>query len=320
MIALTKLRELDLAAAPSAGRPLHVSAASGLACIHSYIYVVADDELHLGVFSAEDRKPGRLIRLFDGALPESKKERKRQKPDFEALTLLPANGDHPHGALLALGSGSRRNRRMGALLALDAQGGIHGSARVVDCSPIFAALADDFPALNIEGALATGGELRLFQRGNKANPINAIIRFPLVAALDALDRKRINAIAPIAIHRLDLGQIEGIPYSFTDAAALPDGGMVFTAIAEDTDDAYNDGPCVGAAIGLAGNDGGLRWLRPLERPYKVEGVDARLDGEMIRLLLVTDADDAGVSACLFSAAIEAGAGSLHDCAKSSGSR
>src|SRR6186997_430509 len=135
MITLSKIRDLDLSAAPSAGRPLHLSAASGLACLNSFIYVVADDELHLGVFRAADREPGHLIRLFEGALPDPKPDRKKQKPDFEALTLLPAYGEYPHGALLALGSGSRRNRRMGALLGLEEQGAVRGSPRVVDLSP-----------------------------------------------------------------------------------------------------------------------------------------------------------------------------------------
>ena len=62
--------------------------------------------------------------------------------------------------------------------------------------------------------------------------------------------------------------------------------MVFTAIAEDTDDNYNDGPCVGAVIGIAGNNGNLRCMCRLNRPYKVEGVDARVDGDVIRLLRV----------------------------------
>jgi len=296
MITLTKIRELNLSAAASAGRPLHLSAASGLACLNSFIYVVSDDELHLGVFRTPDSGPGHLIRLFDGALPDSKPDRKKQKPDFEAITLLPAYGEYSHGALLVLGSGSKRNRRMGALLGLDAQGAVRGSPYVVDLSP--------FHALNIEGAVVSGDELRLFQRGNKRHAENAIIRFKLSALLDALSSERAGAIKPSAINLFDLGQINGIPFGFTDAAALPDGSMVFTAIAENTDDAYNDGPCAGATIGIADNNGHLRCLRQLDRPHKVEGVDARVDGDVIRLLLVTDADDADIPAGLFSATIE----------------
>jgi hypothetical protein len=65
MIALTKIRELSLSAT-TAGRPLYLSAASGLACLNSFNYVVADDELHLGVFRTNSSEPGHLVRLFDG--------------------------------------------------------------------------------------------------------------------------------------------------------------------------------------------------------------------------------------------------------------
>ena len=41
----------------------------------------------------------------------------------------------------------------------------------------------------------------------------------------------------------------------------------------------------------------------LEHPYKIEGVDAIEEAGVVRLLLVTDADDANTAACLYSAAI-----------------
>ena len=303
MITLTKLRDLNLSAAPTAGRPLHLSAASGLACINSFIYVVADDELHLGVFGAVGREPGHLMRLFDGELPDTKKARKKQKPDLEALALLPAFGDYPHGALLALGSGSRRNRQMGALIGLDPQGAVRGSPRPLDLSPLLAPLDDAFPALNIEGAIVSGDELRLLQRGNKQHAENAVIRFRLPILLDALLAGSAGAITPVAIDRYDLGQVEGVPLCFTDAAALPDGSMVFTAVAENTDDAYDDGACGSAAVGVTDCAGRLLHIQPLALPHKVEGVDARQEGDVIRLLLVTDADDADIPAGLFSATI-----------------
>jgi hypothetical protein len=52
------------------------------------------------------------------------------------------------------------------------------------------------------------------------------------------------------------------------------------------------------------SDGSLRSLWPLDHPYKVEGVDARMDGDVLRLLLVTDADDAGIPGSLFAAALQ----------------
>jgi hypothetical protein len=306
MITLKKLRELDLAATGEAGMPRHLSAASGLACPGSAFYVVADDELHLGVFDSAGDAPGRLLRLFDGELPTEKKARKKQKPDLEAITQLPAFGDCPNGALLALGSGSKRNRCSGALLRLDARGVIDGGPRLLEVTPLFEELERHCPALNIEGAVVIGGELRLLQRANKKHPQNAIVRYPLSAILDALAIGAvIGAISPAAIDVVDLGAIDGIPLSFTDGASLPDGAMVFTAVAEDTEDTYNDGACLGAAIGVVAPDGAVRLLEPLDQCHKVEGVAARIDDNVVRLLLVTDADDPAIAANLFAATLPA---------------
>ena len=306
LISLTKVRELDLAAPTSDGRPLHLSAASGLVRAGRYLYVVADDELHLGVFHSTDAEAGHLVRLFPGELPAPAKERKARKPDLEALTLLPAFAGYPDGALLALGSGSKRNRRRGALLALDAQGEAGDTSQVCDLSGLFSVPDDIFAALNIEGAVVLGDELCLLQRGNKRAVQNAVIRFRLAALLDALGSGSIAATAsliPSAICPVALGEVEGIPLCLTDAAALPSGELVFSAIAEDTQDNYNDGPCTSAALGIADRQGRLRCLYRLDRPHKIEGVDARVEGDVIRLLLVTDADDAAIPACLYSATL-----------------
>jgi len=309
MIALTRIRTLDLAETRDPSLPRHLSAASGLVSVASWLYVIADDELHLGVFAAGNGAPGRLLRLFAGDLPTAKAERKRQKPDLEAITQLPAFGDCSNGALLALGSGSERNRRRGAMLGLDSSGALAGPPRVVDFSAMFAGLDRHFPALNIEGAAVSGDTFCLFQRANKRHPQNAIVRFPLAPLLAALNSgSPIGAIAPSAIDVVDLGRIGDVPLTFTDGVALPDGRMVFTAVAEDTVDTYNDGACLGAAVGLFGSDGTLQRLDHIEHCHKVEGVAAQIEGDAIRLLLVTDADDPDIAAALFSATIPNAAG------------
>ena len=306
MLTPHKIRKLMLTAASAGGRPAYLSAASGLVCVKSHMYVVADDELHLGIFRKDDAAPGTLFRLFDGALPVAAKDRKKAKPDFEALTFFPPFGAYPHGALLACGSGSRPNRCRGALVGVDAHGALEGAPRGVDLACIMTPLTEAFPALNVEGVVVSGDELRIFQRGNSKNSANAMIRFPLPAVLHALCHAPQETVAPRAQDRIDLGRVDGVPLTFTDAAALPNGDMVFSAVAEDTDDAYLDGRCVGAAIGLLGADGALRWVQRLSEPYKIEGLDAQMDGDVMRLLLVTDADDIGIAAHLFSAAVHTG--------------
>lgn len=303
MIVTTELRELDVFRERSDTQPSYISAASGLVRVGSHIYVVADDDLHLGVFSFGDNEPGRLIRLFAGDLPIIKADRKRDKPDLEAILFIPAFEDFPHGALLALGSASRPNRGRGVLLGLDPQGVLSGSPKPVNMAPMLGSLHQAFADLNIEGAAVVGDELLLFQRGNKKHIENAIIRYPLLPGLEALRGLDAAPVAPSAIKRVDLGMIEGVPLCFTDATALPNGDVVFCAVAEDTDDAYRDGRCVGAAIGIVDKTGRLLSLHQLEQPHKVEGISAQLENETVRLLLVTDADDPVIPAKLLSASL-----------------
>jgi hypothetical protein len=303
MIALAELRALNLSNDIPGTQPSHMSAASGLVCIGSTAYVVADDELHLGVFSITAPEPGRLIRLFDGALPDAKAERKRQKPDLEALAFVPAFPDFPHGALMAFGSGSRPNRYRGVLLNLDPGGAVVGSPHELDLSPLLGPLHDTFAELNIEGAVVVGGEFRRLHRGHKRHADNPIIPYPHSQVREGLRPAHPPANTPSAIHRLNLGRVDDVPFCFTDAAALPNGDIVFCAVAEDTEDAYRDGACIGAAIGLIGNEGHLLSLQRLDRPYKVEGISARPEGDRLNLLLVTDADDPAIPALLLSTSI-----------------
>ena len=296
---LQSLRTLTVARASQSGRPRHLSAASGLVAAGRYLYVIADDELHLGMFRARGREPGTLIELHAGDLPLSKKERKRRKPDFESIVVLPRFAGFPFGALLALGSGSRPKRRKGTLLALDARGATTGRPRGVDLSPLYGALQPEFDELNIEGAFVDGDRLALLQRGNKGDVRNARIRVALPAVLDALSAGRpLPRAALFDITPFDLGAIDGVPLCFTDGAALRGGAFAFTAVAEDTEDSYADGACAGSAIGIVGTDDSVRALWRLDPSLKVEGIATRTTRNALELSVVTDADDVTIAARL----------------------
>lgn len=309
MLEFELLRTLSLEAPLSPDRPPFLSAASGLARIGDTLYVVADDELHLGVFAASGHAPGRMLRLLAGELPPTPRERKRDKPDFETLTLLPPFMDYPHGALLALGSGSKKRRHTGALQALGITGEPLGHALTIDAGALYERLRQEFDDLNIEGAAAIGAELVLLQRGNKGHRTdNATIHLALEPLLVAIaSGAALPASPPRRIRRYRLGEVRGVPLCFTDAAALPGGELVFTAVAEDTDDSCADGACAGAAVGIIDADGRLTHIEPLERAYKVEGLHAWQETRGIGLLAVTDADDADVPAMLLRARWQPGA-------------
>lgn len=302
MIQARCLRELTLGSPSSPGRARHVSAASGLVVTESVFYVVADDEHHLAQFPVAGEGEGELRELFSGDLPFDRAARKAHKPDLEVLTRLPPFASFPTGALLALASGSRPNRRTGAVVALDATGAISGAPRLLDLSDAYLVLEREFSALNIEGAVISGEDLVLFQRGNRKHHANAMLHLSLSEVLGGIDRSgSLGRADRLAVRTVELGDAGGIALGVTDAAALPDGRIVFAAAAEDTQDSYLDGPCGAAAIGLLTCEGDLQGFEPLQPTHKIEGIHAWLDATTIKLLLVTDADDEAVPSRLLAA-------------------
>ncbi len=295
---LRLIRKLDLAAGSEPDRPAWLSAASGLVRTTDEFCVVADDELHLGRFTLDQQRPGRLQRIFPGDLPDEPKKRKKRKPDLEVLLRLPASAGLPHGALLALGSGSGAHRRRGALLALGVHGRVVGKPRSIDAAPLFTRLSQTFADLNLEGGWVAGNRLQLLQRGNKGNSRNAVLQWDLQPMLRCLLRERsLPDAEPVNVREFDLGDVQGVPLGFTDASPLPQGGWLFSAVAENTDNALDDGPCLGAAIGRVDARARIRWIRPVDPLYKIEGIDVQ-QGAQLRAWLVSDADDPRVPASL----------------------
>jgi hypothetical protein len=288
MIRLRKLRELRLREPAPDGRR-HLSAASGLVCAGEYLYVVADDELHLGVFPARGATPGELLRLFPGELPAGHAARKAAKPDLEALAML------PDGALLALGSAATPRRERGAVLPLERNGEIAGPPRILDLARLAAALRVALGDVNIEGAVAAGDRLLLLQRGHR-HARNALVGASLDAVLGRAEPR-------LVVRDVSLGNLDGIPLGFTDGALLPDGTLAFSAVAEDTASSYDDGPCTGAALGILSPEGEVLQLERLATPAKIEGIAVLAAGAALDLLLVTDADDATIPARLCAARV-----------------
>jgi hypothetical protein len=303
MVHARKLRDLTIDAPRGRARGHYVSAASGLVRTGRHIYVAADDERELAVFPAAGDAPGRLERFLPGDLPADPDERKRAKPDIEALALLPAAPAAPGGELLALESGSKESRRGGVVWGLDDAGALAGEPRRLDLAALYTSLGSEIPDLNIEGATVTGDRLLLFQRGNGGGGVNAVIALDLRAALDAIGERTIAPAAVMEIRRHDLGTMEGVRLCFSDATALADGRVLFTAVAESGEDTYRDGNCAGAAIGLLERHGEVGWLRPLDPPAKVEGIEAHPTGREIELLMVADPDDPAAPAPLLVARV-----------------
>jgi hypothetical protein len=334
-IPLQQRAALNLEKPLQPGRGAFISAASGLVRHGDYFFVVADDELQLGIFSAHDLTPHAVWPLLPGALPLAPPARKRIKPDFEVLLLLPSSLYHPHGALLILGSGSTPQRRRGVLLALTARGYPQAVAPLLlDLSTLYLALEREFGVVNIEG-----GTLRKYRAQNSAIPIeqllllqrgntkqgNAIVQLDfatlyreivdpkvrLAAFGDNQPAVRSVAISAAALRHIQpcaLGSIGGVALGFTDATCLPNQELLALAVAEDTDNAYADGATLASCLCRFDRDNRLIDIVPMDTPAKAEGISVWQAGTSSAdtvLAFVTDADDASAPSLLLTAPLSA---------------
>lgn len=281
-------------------RPAHVRAGSSLARVPGGLALVQDDANFIALIDPDGRSV-RAIPLPAGPGGrrqfDDRRGNKAHKLDLEACVAI----DTEDGVLLiALGSGSTLERERVALI--DGWESHQPRATIVHVPRLYDTLRREHAfagsELNIEGAVQLGNQLRFFGRGNGApragvRPINATCDLDwsaLLAHLRAPDRN--PPPSPENIVQYELGAIDGIPLSFTDASLSGDT-LFYSAAAEESPDVTRDGRVVGSAIGVIDRDGGERWApvtdssgQPLA--WKVEGLVTV--GES-RLFVVVDADD-----------------------------
>lgn len=260
---------------------LRLSAASGLVCSGAELLVLADDELVLQRYSHAGVYLGQHL-LLAGELPADAATRKRRKPDFEILCRL------PDGRVLALGSGSTPERRRGVLWQA-------GSAELIDLSGLYLALKGRLSGLNLEGAVVQGAQLLLAQRGNSTGSLNALISLDLATLLAQLEGASLGPESVRTVTPVELGELHGVPLSFTDLCLAADGRLLFSAAAEDTESSYDDGACMGSVLGCLA-DGRVQTLWPLAGQAKIEGLCQLADGS---LRLVNDPDDRAARSSLY---------------------
>jgi hypothetical protein len=296
---LRELRALDLDESPGDGRPAHVSSASGVARRGDFVYVIGDDLLFLAVFRLADERPGTLRRVLD----EGERPGDGPKPDLEVLTVLPPFAGHPFGALLGLGSGSGPRRDRGFVWALGADGSLQGEPLVIDLGPLYALLGERIEGLNVEGACVMGERLWLAHRGNRSARSNVVVELSLGDVMDAVRGDRVIDVEELAgMREYDLGELDGVELTFSDATPLGGEVMVFTASAE-ADEGGTDGKIRGSVVGTIDLDGRVQRLRTIDRRFKVEGVHATIDTGVMDFVFVCDQDDPGEPSPLLSAAM-----------------
>ena len=272
-----------------------VRAASALAPLGRGWLVAQDDATHAAWVRDGQVRRLRLLPPVEGLDVFSEAEgTKHLKPDLEAACRLEVDG---RPGVLLLGSGSTERRRRGVLVLDQEDPTIEAGELGGLYDTVARTLGVPDGQLNLEGVAHNRGVLRWFQRGNlRAGVPSSSIDVDVRGLLDALQGLRDPADVPLRAPRhYDLGDVGGVGLAATDAVALPDGRVLLSAAAEDTPDAYDDGPVVGAAIVLLDGD---RVLDSAVLP-EVEGVVQKVEGLAFRglspgdarLLAVVDADD-----------------------------
>jgi hypothetical protein len=290
---LVELVPLRYAGAGGDGLPKHVRAASALRRFENRLVIVQDDVNALAVRDARGALRPVLLppnasggRVFDDAHGN-----KHDKLDLEACVTL------PDGRLVAFGSGSTPTREQ-----LVAWRGGRESPSIVEAAPFYrelrTAVTSGAARLNVEGAVVSGGLLKLFHRGNDARdagraPRNAIAEVDSREFAAWLDGGAVASPRVTKVTTFDLGDVDGIPFGFTDAVALDDEHVVVLACAEDSTSAISDGAVLGCRVGVL-DARGLRLADVYDESgartrLKLEGIERR-EGSSTEFDVAVDVD------------------------------
>jgi hypothetical protein len=306
-------RDMTYADGPSEhdDRPPHVRAASGLSAFCEYLAVIQDDANWLALIDADQQVTAvPLPRSPAGDRVFSKKRgNQADKYDLEAcVTVSSGEGEE----LVGFSSGSRGERRW--VLRVREAGGGEYEAEFTPAQAFYAAMEDNRQfsgaGLNIEGALSLDRDcIRLFQRGN-AEPgngrdaIDATGDFSwkeLCEHLSAPERQPPPAIGNIRTY--DLGKLDGVRLTFSDAEHLGEGRVLYSASAEDP----QSGEIRGSVLGIIEADGRARWTHLFDQDGsafngKIEGltVDTK---DPDKVYFVIDDDDEELPSRIFHARI-----------------
>ena len=291
-------------AEPALDRPAHVRAVSGLAWVDGALAAIQDDARFVALIDPEQAR-ATAIALPPGAdgkrLHDDSRGTKALKLDLEACFAVQRGHTTE---LFAFGSGTLAAREVVAALSFARSR--PATVRVIAAAALYRTLHDAHAfsgsELNIEGAVVRDDSLLLFQRGNGAPregrlPQNAIAELPWSAVHEYLERggDPAPAPAPTRIARYELGTVEGVPLTFTDAALAADGALLFLASAEDSADSVSDGRVLGARVGRIDRDGEAHMGALLDEAgeparVKVEGI-AVAPHDPSLLYLAIDMDD-----------------------------
>lgn len=251
-----------------------VGAASGLFIKDDLLFIVGDNSGYLNVYHIDTKKLDKIQILFGKDIDKLENIPKALKPDFEILC-------QHENKLYILGSGSTQNRNL--MIEYDLQ---TNKIDQKDLSATYSQLksigAIDDQNFNLEGAIFTGKEWLLFNRGNGSGAKNGIFK---IGDADLLNSQQVTFIPT------KLPNIKHVEASFTDAILI-NRKIFFIATAEDTKSTYQDGEILGSFIGGIDLDTlKLTFSHKIPGSHKFEGITfLKQTSDQIEFLLCEDRD------------------------------
>jgi len=243
-----------------------IESASSLLSFNNRIFVCCDDLYELIELQNDNSW---IKHKWNDAppLPINKEERKKLKPDFEALLCLKEDSDK----ILLIPSGSKPNRTMG--LEFNLKLNQFSQKSLTD---LYLNFSKVLTQINIEGTTLYQDSYIFLNRGVGTE----------LSSLVVVDAKtfRIELVKTI-----DFGAISGCPFHGSEMCIFK--GKLFTvAVAEATENTYDDGEIMGSAlfqICLSHFEILNQWMFDL--PVKIEGLCRMQD----KWLVATDPDGRG---------------------------
>lgn len=247
-----------------------IGSASGLIYKDNSLFIIGDNSGFLYEYSVESKNLQRH-QIVENA---GENIAKSEKPDFEAIT-------HFGDTLYVFGSGSTEKRN--SMVEINTVAKEIRTNDLADLYKVMQSFGEIKPEdFNIEGAVYTGEEWYLFNRGNGKSAKNVLFTIQ--------GKNLVNEFSILA-NNYKLPKIKGVRSSFTDAVAV-DNKIYFLSTAENTNSTYNDGEILGSFIGCIDTKTmKITFTKKISDTHKFEGLTVyRNSADSIEFLLCEDND------------------------------
>jgi len=260
-----------------------IGSASGIIYRPNLLYIIGDNSGFLNEYNIKDHKLRKIQILSGDKVQGLENISKARKPDFEVLCQYADQ-------FYILGSGSTAKRN--SLIEFEPKSGRIIRKDLTDTYRKMKAIANlDDDNLNIEGAVFTGKDWVLFNRGNGSDGKNGTFR---------ISHDDLAEATKIEFKPIRLPNIKHVESTFTDAVMVNDA-IFFISTAEDTKSTYADGEILGSFIGSIDLKSlTLNFSHRISGSHKFEGISLyQKTSSGVEFLLCEDRDTAELKTVIY---------------------